>query len=437
MSSPDTRQTAHRSSRARIAAIGGRLLVYLVAAWGVLALLAASAFPGGAFAVLALAAYTTIPLLIIIRYRGWPFYPSAPFRLLVVRPFWYTHLMLPLVSSAGLIGLLVGAPFGRALLFGQVAAAAVLTVGLLAIALGYLGSRQLVVRRVDAAVTGLPSEFEGLRIVQLSDLHIGPHSNRRFLDRGVRTTRELAPDLIAVTGDLIDDRAEDVAIYADALGTLEAPLGVFMIPGNHDVYAGWEAVERALREAKLGTVLVNESRIVRRGGALLALVGTGDPAGGKRGTSRAAPDIERALAGVPAGATVVAFAHNPSLWPQLAARGVALTLSGHTHWGQLAWPRLGWSLASPFLKHAMGAHQERDSLLYISPGTGYWGVPFRLGAAPEITLVTLRRAATSAATVHPAESVMCAPSAAHFANSASSGSNPRPATASPTTVTAP
>ena len=412
-------------------------MVYLVAAWGVLALLAASAFPGGAFAVLMLAAYTTIPLLIIIRYRGWPFYPGAPFRLLVVRPFWYTQLMLPLVSSAGLIGLLVGAPFGRALLFGRIGATAVLAVGLAAIALGYLGSRQLVVRRVDIAVTGLPSEFEGLRIVQLSDLHVGPHSNRRFLERVVRTTRELAPDLIAVTGDLIDDRAEDVSIYADALGTLEAPLGVFMIPGNHDVYAGWEAVEGALRAAKLGTVLVNESRIVRRGGAALALVGTGDPAGGKRGASRAAPDIERALAGVPAGATVVAFAHNPSLWPQLAARGVALTLSGHTHWGQLAWPRLGWSLASPFLKHAMGAHQERDSLLYISPGTGYWGVPFRLGAAPEITLVTLRRAATSAATVHPAESVMCAPSAAHFANSASSGSKPRPATASPTTVTAP
>ena len=412
-------------------------MLYLVAAWGVLALLAASAFPGGAFAVLALAAYTTIPLLIIIRYRGWPFYPGAPFRLLVVRPFWYTQLLLPLVSSAGLIGLLVGAPFGHALLFGRVGAAIVLAVGLLAIALGYLGSRQLVVRRVDIAVTGLPAEFEGLRIVQLSDLHVGPHSNRRFLERVVRTTGELVPDLIAVTGDLIDDRAEDVSIYADALGTLEAPLGVFMIPGNHDVYAGWDAVEGALRAAKLGTVLVNESRIVRRGGASLALVGTGDPAGGKRGTSRAAPDIERALAGVPAGATVVAFAHNPSLWPQLAARGVALTLSGHTHWGQLAWPRLGWSLASPFLEHAMGAHQERDSLLYISPGTGYWGIPFRLGAAPEITLVTLRRAATSAATVHPAESVMCAPSAAHFANNTSSGSKPKPAIASLTTVTAP
>lgn len=381
-------------------------MLYLVAAWGVLALLAAGAFPGGALAVLALAAYTTIPLLIVIRYRGWPFYPNAAFRLLVVRPFWYTQLLLPLVAGAGVIGLVAGVPFGQALLVGRVAALAVFAAAVIGLALGYVGSRQLVVRRVDAAVAGLPPEFDGLRIAQLSDLHIGPHSNRSFLAQVVRTTGELAPDLIAVTGDLIDDRAEDVAVYSQALGSLSAPLGVYMIPGNHDVYAGWEAVEKALRAAKLGRVLVNESHVVRRGAASLTLVGTGDPAGGKRGSSRAAPDIERALASVPAGATVVAFAHNPSLWPQLAARSVALTLSGHTHWGQFAMPRFRWSLASLFLDRAMGAHQERDSLLYISPGTGYWGIPFRIGAAPEITLVTLQRASSAAAlTVHDAEPV--------------------------------
>jgi len=88
-------------------------MLYFVAAWGTLTLLAAGAFPGGAFVVLAIAAYTTIPLLIIIRYRGWPFYPGAAFRLLVVRPFWYTQLLLPLVSSAGLIGLLAGARSDR------------------------------------------------------------------------------------------------------------------------------------------------------------------------------------------------------------------------------------------------------------------------------------------------------------------------------------
>jgi hypothetical protein len=272
------------------------------------------------------------------------------------------------------------------------AATAVLIItGSLLIA-GYLGSRQLVVRRVEASIPGLAPEFDGLAIAQVSDLHVGPHTSRRFLSRVVDAVKELEPDVIAVTGDLVDDRAEDVAAYAAALGELHAPLGVFMIAGNHDVYAGWDAVERRLRTDVPARLLLNEAHIIRRGDATLVLAGTGDPAGGRRGQSRAAPDVDRALAGAPTGATVVALAHNPALWPALAARGVSLTLSGHTHWGQLALPSLGWSLASPFLKHAMGAYRERDALLYINPGTGYWGIPFRLGALPEVTLVTLRRA---------------------------------------------
>jgi predicted MPP superfamily phosphohydrolase len=257
---------------------------------------------------------------------------------------------------------------------------------------GYVGSRQLVVRRVDASIPGLASEFDGLTIAQVSDLHVGPHTSRRFLSRVVKAVRDARPDIIAVTGDLVDDRAEDVTAYASALGELDAPLGVFMIPGNHDVYAGWDAVEQRLRREVPARLLLNEAHVIRRGPATLVLAGTGDPAGGRRGQSRAAPDVELALTGVPNGATVVAFAHNPALWPALIARGVSLTLSGHTHWGQLALPRVGWSLASPFLEHAMGAYRERDSLLYISPGTGYWGIPFRLGALPEVTVVRLRRA---------------------------------------------
>jgi predicted MPP superfamily phosphohydrolase len=379
-----------------------RATSYFVVAWGTLALLAAGLFPGSGRAVLGLALYTTIPILAFALWRGWPFYPGAAFRLLVVRPFWYTQLLLPLVSGAGLIGLLAGAPFGRALVFGRTLAGVMLLVAVVVLLLGYLGAQRLVVRRVDVEVPGLAPAFDGLRIVQLSDLHIGPHTSRRFLERVVAAARSLEPDLIAVTGDLIDDRAEDVAAYARALGSLDAPLGTFMIPGNHDVYAGWDDVEQSLRAANLGTVLVNDVHLLRRGDATIALVGTGDPAGGARGTSRAAPDVERALARVPESATVIAFAHNPALWPALAARGVALTLSGHTHWGQFALPKLGWSLASPFLEHAMGAHVLRDSLLYISPGTGYWGIPFRLGASPEVTLVSLRTGAAAAAHVHPA-----------------------------------
>jgi len=381
-----------------------RLTAFLVITWAIVFRLAWGLFPGSWALVLGLAAYTTIPLLVFLRRLGWPFYPGALFRLFVTRTVLYTILLLPLVSGAGLIGLLGGLPFGQSLLVARILAGAVLAIVATILAVGYIGSKRLVVRRVDVDVPGLPEGFDGLRIAQLSDLHVGPHIPRRFLDRVVETTHKLEPDLIAVTGDLIDDRAEDVGVYAKQLGALTAPLGVYMIPGNHDVYAGWEEVEAALRAARLGTVRVNEAVAVRRGDDEIVLVGTGDPAGGRRGSSRAAPDIERAMAGVPADATVIAFAHNPALWPKLAERVVALTLSGHTHWGQFALPKLGWSLASPFLEHAMGAHIIDEAQLYISPGTGYWGIPFRLGASPEVTLVTLHRAQTASARVHAARS---------------------------------
>ena len=394
------RRRARRATR--LSTILTRAVAYLVLAWTTLIVLAAGLFPGAALAVLAIALYTTVPLVAFVRWRGWPFYPGRAFRLLVVRPFWYTQLLLPLVAGAGLLGLIAGAPFGDALMVGRVAAALVFVVVAVVLGAGYFGSQQLVVRDVDVQVPRLPVEFEGLRIAQLSDLHVGPHTSRHFLHRVVATTQALSSDLIAITGDLIDDRAEDVAVYARELRALEAPLGVFMIPGNHDVYAGWDEVEQALRAANLGTVLVNELALIHRGEAMIAVIGTGDPAGRARGNTRAAPNVELAMADVPGNATVIAFAHNPALWPSLAARGVALTLSGHTHWGQFALPRLGWSLASPFLERAMGAHIEEEALLYINPGTGYWGIPFRLGASPEITLVTLRRGETAGALVHRA-----------------------------------
>lgn len=383
-------------------AIMVRVFAYFAFAWGTIVALAIGEFPGSGLVAFLVAIYFTAPLIAFLRWRGWPFYPNAAFRLFVVRPFWYAQLMLPLVAAGGLLGLVGGFAFGHAIATGRVVAIVVFVVVAVVLLAGYAGSRRLVVRDVDVVLPALPKGFDGLRIVQLSDLHIGPHTPRRFLTRVLEATRRMAPDVIAVTGDLIDDRAEDVAVYARTLGELDAPLGVFVIPGNHDVYAGWDAVEQALRTSDVGTVLVNEVALVSRNGEMLALVGTGDPAGGRHGTSRAAPDIDRAMSGVPGDTTVIALAHNPALWPALASHGVALTLSGHTHWGQFALPRCDWSLASPFLDFAMGAHIERDSALYISPGTGYWGIPFRLGANPEVTLLTLRRGPTAAAHVSPA-----------------------------------
>jgi predicted MPP superfamily phosphohydrolase len=360
--------------------------------WGVLGALFAPVVPGGGWTVALAALATTAPLAALLLGFRRQLYPGALFRLLVMRPFWYSQLLLPVLGAAGLLGAIGGLPFGAAGAAGRWSVGVVGAVAAAVLLAGYVGSRRMVLTHVTASWPDLPPGLDGLRIAQLSDVHVGPHTARGHLARAVRLVRESAPDLVAVTGDLIDDHAPDVAHYERSLGSLAAPLGVYAIPGNHDVYAGWPAVRAALSRLPL-TVLVNDAAVVERGGARLAVVGTGDPAGRGSGTTGAAPDIPAALAGVPDDAFIVALAHNPALWPALAERGVPLTLSGHTHWGQFALPRLGWSLASPFLEHAMGTYARDGSLLYIHPGTNYWGIPFRLGTPPEVAIVTLRRGA--------------------------------------------
>jgi hypothetical protein len=324
----------------------------------------------------------------MIRNIGRSAYPSAFARLWVMRPFWYTQLFMPLLAVSGLIGAVAGLPFGAGGTAGRWALAlAAAAVSGLAV-WGYAGARRLRVRRLDIGVDALPAGLDGMRIVQVSDLHVGPHTSRRYLARVAAAVRDARPDLLVYTGDQVDDYARDVEPFAAAFRGLTAPLGVFAIPGNHDVYAGWPAVQRGL-EAMGITVLVNRALPLERDGARFWVAGAGDPAG-RRGTP-VAPDIERTLAAIPPGDFTLALAHNPALWPALARRGVELTLSGHTHYGQIAIPRLGWSLASPFLEHAMGQHREGRSQLYINPGTNYWGIPFRLGTPPEVTVLTLRR----------------------------------------------
>jgi len=367
------------------------LLAILTGAWSVAGSLLAPVVPGGGAAWLAAALLlTAVPLATLIGTRLLDIYPGRLVRLVIFRPFWYAQFLVLLVTLTGAAGALAGAPFGLAAQSGRGAALA--TVALFAAlgVAGYVGSRSLEVRRFVATLPGLPPGLEGMRIVQISDLHVGPHLSRAYLQRVEREVRAASPELIAVTGDLIDDFPPDVDRYAEALGRLDAPLGVYAVPGNHEVYAGWEAVHARLSRLPL-TVLVNRSVVVGRGGSRLAVVGTGDPAFGPGSSGAAAPDIELAFADVPPGAYVLALAHNPALWPALAARGVGLTLSGHTHWAQLGFERRRWCLASPFLKLAMGSHASGASLLYIHPGTGYWGMPFRLGHSSQVAIIELRR----------------------------------------------
>lgn len=370
------------------------IAMWSTAWWFLLGALVGPALPGHWLTLgLAALALVAAPLLLVGRaLKG--AYPSTAMRLFVFRPFWYTQIAIPLMAASGIIGFIAGGPFGLARRAGQGAvlgAAAVVVAGCLA---GYVGSRRLRIVSLDACFPDLPSGIDGMRIAQISDLHVGPHTPRPHLRRIADAVASARPDLIVITGDQVDDYGRDVESFARAFVGLAAPLGVFAIPGNHDVYAGWGEVRAGLERMGI-TVLVNDARRLARGGQHFWIAGTGDPAGigwPEGAGGEAAPHIPRTLSRVPVGAFSIALAHNPALWPRLAAGGVRLTLSGHTHHGQFSIPALGWSLASAFLDLAMGVHREGRSLLYINPGTNYWGVPLRIGALPEVTVITLRRA---------------------------------------------
>jgi len=374
--------------RRRIATFLLVVLSVLTACWAVVGALAAPLLPGGAVtATLVYLLLTLVPLVVFILTRALGLYAGAAVRLLVFRPLWYAQFCVLLLAPVALLGALAGLPFGHAGSAGRWAALVAGSVAAVLWMVGYAGSRRLEVRRLVAVFPGLPPPLEGLVIAQISDLHVGPQTSRRYLARVREAVRAARPDLIAVTGDLVDDFPRDVEPYAAGLGDLAAPLGVYAIPGNHEVYSGWTQLRPRLETLPL-RLLVNRAAEVRRSGGALWVAGTGDPAasGGEL-----APDIDQTLRDVPPGGFVLALAHNPALWPALAERGVALTLSGHTHWGQLGFPRLRWCLASPFLELAMGSHAHGNSLLYIHPGTGYWGIPFRLGHAAQVALIELRR----------------------------------------------
>jgi predicted MPP superfamily phosphohydrolase len=369
----------------------GRVLSLIVVCWVVVAAVIAPVIPGGWLtAAAAMVALTAVPLSAFIRRQRRREVPGALVRLLVYRPFWYAQLLVLFTGIAAVAGLLLGAPFGAPVLVARWAVAGAAALYLVGIGAGWVGSRWLHVRQLTATFPDLPPALEGMRIAQISDLHIGPQTSRRFLERVRAATDAARADLIAVTGDLVDDHASDSVHYAAAFGSLNARLGVYVVPGNHDVYANWPALRDELARLPV-TILVNALKLVQRNGGVFAIAGTGDPAGRWVPTSGAAPDIDATLRDVPAATFTIVLAHNPSLWPALADRGVQLTLSGHTHWGQLALPRFRWSLAGVFLDHAMGVVSRDQALLYIHPGTGFWGIPFRIGARPEVTIIELRR----------------------------------------------
>jgi predicted MPP superfamily phosphohydrolase len=309
--------------------------------------------------------------------------PIGALRLWLVEEPYYAHWSAAVLSSPIL---LVALPIARAAAIpAGLLALVVYLFALVVCAYGvFVRRRWIRVREVPATIAGLGPALDGYRIAQLSDLHIGGLWPRERAARWVRRVNALDVDLVALTGDYVtrgDAFHEDIAAV---LGAMRAKDGVIAVMGNHDYFGDGDALVRRL-EARGVIVLRNASRSVVRGSDALAIAGVDDT-----WTRRA--DVAKTLAGVPEGAPVVALAHDPRLFPELAGRGAALVLSGHTHWGQLAVPFAAarYNLSRWAYRYNAGEYHEGGSMLYVSPGLGTTGPPIRLGAAPEITVLTLR-----------------------------------------------
>jgi predicted MPP superfamily phosphohydrolase len=244
--------------------------------------------------------------------------------------------------------------------------------------------RRPVLRRVEHRLRRWPRELDGFRIVQISDLHIGPILGRRFAEQLVSRCNALDPDLLAVTGDLVDGGVRQLLDEVAPLAELRARHGVFFVTGNHDHFSGvdqWVGVARSLGMR----VLRNERVSVHGGTASFELAGVDDHRGGFiDGTTE---DLPRALEGRDGERALILLAHDPATFKRASKMGVDLQLSGHTHGGQI-WPFVYLvRLATPFIA---GRYNRDDAQLYVSRGTGFWGPPMRLFAPAEITEHVLR-----------------------------------------------
>jgi|HubBroStandDraft_5_1064220.scaffolds.fasta_scaffold03713_3 predicted MPP superfamily phosphohydrolase len=251
---------------------------------------------------------------------------------------------------------------------------------------GFAGARRRArIVSVEVPLANLPAALQGFSIAQISDVHVGSQIKQKYVDAIVDAVNGLDPDLIAVTGDLVDGTVHDLSRHIAPLGRLSARHGTFLVTGNHEYYSGERAWTAEFRRLGL-RVLLNEHVVVRHGGAPLVVAGVTDYSAHHFDPQQRS-DPTAALAGAPtdAGAKIL-LAHQPRSAAAADTAGFDLQLSGHTHGGQF-WP---WNLFVRFQQpFTAGLHRLNHLWIYISRGTGYWGPPNRFGAPSEITLLRL------------------------------------------------
>jgi predicted MPP superfamily phosphohydrolase len=236
-------------------------------------------------------------------------------------------------------------------------------------------------------IKDLPERFEGFRIAQLSDVHHGRLVPIEEVRRVVEMANSARADMIALTGDYTTQFRRYVEPCAEALAELSAPEGVWAVLGNHDHNTDGTLTRQALAQRGIN-VLTNENTLLRRGADTLQLAGADDWGWGKA-------DFARALRGLELTRPAVLLSHEPISFDLEETRGVSLTLSGHTHGGQICLPVVGSPVKlvwGKYLRYLRGLHERDGERLYVSRGTGMIGVPVRLGARPEVAVLRLQRA---------------------------------------------
>lgn len=268
------------------------------------------------------------------------------------------------------------------------------------------GAFNFTIRNQKISVNGLPEEFVGLRIVQISDIHIGSFVTREPLKRAASMIVDLAPDLVLFTGDLVNNKADEIIGYEDILNSIQAPMGVYSVFGNHDYgdYVQWnsqkEKMENLERLKKVQAdagwkLLLNEHVILEKDGAKLALIGVENWSSKMRFPRYG--QLDKATKGMEDTPLKLLMSHDPSHWNAevtSAYKDIDITFSGHTHGMQFGVeiPGIQWSPVQYVYKQWAGLYSEYKQHLYVNRGLGVVGFMGRVGMPPEITVIELERA---------------------------------------------
>jgi predicted MPP superfamily phosphohydrolase len=282
---------------------------------------------------------------------------------------------------AGVAGRLPVDPERRAWLARTIAAVVGAGSGLIGIGGVMQVARGFEVKHVRIPLARLPGPASGYAIVQLTDVHVGPTIGRDFVEQVVREANALSPDMIVITGDLVDGSVDQLRHLVEPLRNLVARDGVYFVTGNHEYYSGADEWIAHLRT--LGIRVLRNERVAIRDAFDLAGV---DDTSAHRMAEGHGQDVARALQGRDPSRAVVLLAHQPKAVRDARRADVDLQISGHVHGGQLV--PFNWLvlLDQPFVS---GLHQVDRTWVYVSAGTGYWGPPMRVGSRAEVTRIEL------------------------------------------------